>query len=358
MNPEDYGFVKIEIDDAQMNIERCYRYEKDSLVVAEISEDSGEQLLNRYLNERDVFGSGLSGSKFQNLDVEGLTTENAQCYQELLRMCQCRLLLLVWKLQDEERLLFLSHTRRVRALEFLDYLIAEFGLVKGNAECASGQISSAILSVQIADIDVKDALEYFLRMTVSYYEDCEWLEAATYGIVHNEEIARMTAYYKKKIAWAYVKSIDVVPEGELIRIKSLENESGMLMTADENTYIMIGCRGEVYNITKEKFERTYEVTEEELDIFEQMLDFLPAIERVSDGDYISLDDVARLCYPKQGTGIYACELSHRTKVFPANESTEYFLGRPGDYLAIRLEDFQDIYVIQREIFQQTYEERL
>lgn len=331
MKPERYGFMMVDVAKDELNIKQCYRYEKEAFVVAEVSCEDGDNLMNRYLGEQDAFDD------------------------EWLKALECHFLLLVWKSQDEDRLLFLSDTRRVRALEFLDYLIAEFGLVRGNAGCASGQISSAILSVQISDMELSDTMEYFLRMSTSYYEDCNWIEAAQYGVVHCDEIAHMTKYYKKKIAWAYVKSTDVVPVGEQIRIKSLENESGMLLTADEDRYIMIGCRGEVYDITREKFERTYEETNEPLDIFEQMLDFLPAIEKVSDGDYISLDEVAHLCYPRRGAGIYAAELERRTKVFPSNGNAEYFLGRVGDYMAVRLDDFTDIYVIQREIFLQTYE---
>jgi len=331
MKPEEYGFTMVDVVDDQLNIEQCYRYENDSFVVAEIACEVGDEMMNRFQGEQNEFDAGL------------------------LRSLNCHFLLLVWKSQDEDRLLFLSDTRKIRALEFLDYLIAEFGLVRGSAECASGQISSAILSVQIAALDLSNVMEYLLQMTVSYYEDCDWIEAKEYGVVHCDEIASMTKYHKKKIAWAYVKSTDVVPAGEQIRIKSLENESGMLLTADADRYIMIGCRGEVYDITKEKFERTYEATDEPLDIFEQMLDFLPAIEKVSNGEYISLDDVANLCYPKRGAGIRACELDCRTKVFPAYENAEYFLGRPGDYMAVRMDDFTDIYVIQREIFLQTYE---
>ncbi len=346
MRPDDYGFAMVDMANEQLNIKQCYRYEKDAFVVAQISCETGDALMNEYLGEAGSLGHMDSSN-------DKMTAER---HREILQALDCHLLLLVWKSQDEDRLLFISDTRRVRALEFIDYLIAEFGLVRGNAECASGQISSAILEVQISGMDLANTMEYFIQMTMSYYEDCRWIEAAKYGVIHCDEIAKLTKYYKKKIAWAYVKSTDVVPEGEQIRIKSLENESGMLLTADEDTYIMIGCRGEVYDIKREKFEGTYDATDETLDVFEQMLDFLPAIERVSDGDYISLDDVANLCYPRRGAGIYASELTSRTKVFPAHDSMEYFLGRPGDYMAVRLDDFTDIYVIQREIFLQTYEQ--
>ncbi len=343
-------FVLSDIKCNQLNIERYYHCEKEAFGVAEVSCAVGDALLTAYMERQNE----LSG-EFE--DASGVNTDCQveKDYNQLLKAMNCHFLLVVWKSQDEDRLLFFSDTRRVRALEILDYLIAEFGLVRGDAGCASGQISSAILSVQIADMELADSVQYFLRMVTSYYEDCEWVEAARYGIVHSDEIAKMTRYYKKKIAWAYVNSTDVVSDGEQIRIKTLENESGMLMVADENRYIMIGCRGEVYDMTKEKFERTYEATDEPLDVFEQMLDFLPAIEKVSDGDYISLDEVAHLCYPQRGTGIYACELQRRTKVFPTDGNAEYFLGRPGDYMAIRMDDFTDIYVIQREIFLQTYE---
>ncbi len=341
---EEYGFFEEKIDCEQFQMKHCYRYEKDSLVVAEISCETGNAWVNRFVNEE--------------MDLENLedaVLKNRDAAKALLQCMDCHLLLLVWKSQEEERLLFFSDTRTVRALEFLDYLIAEFGLVRGNVAYASGQIASAILEVQISNLETSNALEYFLYMTNAYYNDCQWIEAERYGVIHCDEIAQMTKYYKQKIAWAYVKSTDVVSEGEQIRIKTLENESGMLLTANADTYIMIGCRGEVYDITREKFERTYEATDEELDIFEQMLDFLPAIETVAGGDYISLDEVANLCYPKRGSGIYACELEKRTKIFPAKGNQEYYLGRPGDYMAVRLDDFSDIYIIQREIFEQTYE---
>lgn len=350
MKPERYGFTVVDVARNQLNIRQCFRYEKDSLVVAEISCEVGDAMMEQFLGAQERVGN--------EKDVTDVRNAYDLKVDALLQMLECHFLLLVWKSQDEERLLFLSDSRRIRALEFLDYLIAEFGLVRGNAECASGQISSAILSVQIADMDLADTMEFLLQMSMSYYEDCDWIEATKYGIVHCDEIGKMPRYYKKKIAWAYVRATDVVPAGEQIRIKSLENESGMLLTAAEDRYIMIGCRGEVYDITKEKFENTYEATDEPLDIFEQMLDFLPAIEKVTDGDYISLDEVASLCYPRRGAGIHACELERRTKVFPFNDNAEYFLGRPGDYMAIRLDDFTDIYVIQREIFQQTYEDSL
>ena len=36
--------------------------------------------------------------------------------------------------------------------------------------------------------------------------------------------------------------------------------------------------------------------------------------------------------------------------------TMYMAGKPGDYMAIRMDDLHDIYVIEHDIFKQTYEQ--
>lgn len=336
MREEIYGFTK------QQNIDfpgiiQCCRYAEEGLVVAEIAEELSAPLSARIMEA-------------------GLLEDSMGDYERYLQELDCHFLLFVWREQEEERLYFFSDTKRVRALEFLDYLIPEFGLVNGEAHHAGGRISSAILKVQMSGMDLDNTLAYFLKMSASYFEDCQRIEAERYGQEHAEEIYQMKKYVKKRIPWAYVLSTDIVEEGKQFCIKSLENESGIVLTAGEEVYVMIGCRGEVYDMNQAKFQRTYEETDESLDVFEQMLDFLPEAELIPDGEYISLDEIAHLCYPKAGSCIYAKELEKRTKVFPAGESEEYYLGRPGDYMAVRPEDFCDIYIIQKDIFQQTYEE--
>ncbi len=336
MEYEIYGF---EIEDnriADGEWKGEYRYKKEAFCIVEAAGETAGQLSHQVLT-----------GEWKSLAAYG---------EMLLHKLSCKYLLLLWNTQEEEQLLCISQSRRVRALEFLDFMIPEFGLVKGTAACASGRISSVILQVKMAEQDITDTMEYFMKEADKYFRECDWIDAAEYTALHTEDIKSMKRYYKKAIPWAYVRSLDIVPEGQQISMKSLENESGLIITASPDTYIMIGCRGEIYDIAKETFLKTYEPTEEKLDVFGQMLDFLPAVETVPEGSYISLDEMAHLCYPKAGAGIYARELTCRTKIFPADKEQEYFLGRPGDYLAVRAEDFCDIYVIQRDIFLQSYEE--
>ena len=228
-------------------------------------------------------------------------------------------------------------------------------MVKGDARYAQGEISQAILGVLVGQQEAAGIMDYILQKAAAYFQECDCVEAGSYVLENQKVLESMDIYQKKPVKWAYVRSLDVVEKGQKLRIKSLENESGLILAADEETYIMIGCRGEIYDITRTKFETTYEASPEALDIFEQMLDFIPVIETVPEGEYISLDEVAHLCYPKKGNGIYAKQLEKRTKVFSSRDSQVYFLGRPGDYLAVRSDDLGDIYVIQKEVFAQTYE---
>lgn len=321
----------------------CYRYEAQGLVLAQISREQAEL----FLNQKEVSGIGVWNEEW--LEEK----------RELMRRMGCHFLLLVWREHEEKCLLFLSDTKRVRPLEFLDYLIPGFGLVRGDDSCARGRVSSVILKLRMSSKDMsfkghEKSIDYIMDMIVSYFEECDWIDAAQYGTLHADEIRQMKRYYKKKVAWACVKTLDVAGPGTSLKIKSLENESGLIVTASEDTYIMIGCRGEVYDIDRKKFENTYELTEEPLDVFKQLMEFFPELKRLPEQEYISIDGYAHLCYPKKGSGIYARKLEKRTKVFPAGGAQEYFLGRPGDYLASRTDDLTDMYIIQADIFTQTY----
>ena len=111
---------------------KVYRYLEEPLVVVEVK---GEL--------RDFVAS---------VDLEHLREKE-----------NCQYMLFVADNQEEVRLFFSSGTREIRALEFLDSLIPEFGLVKGSAECAEGLISAAVLKVKMANVEISEVTEYFLK---------------------------------------------------------------------------------------------------------------------------------------------------------------------------------------------------
>lgn len=263
---------------------------------------------------------------------------------------------LLWAWDSEDiRVVFLSNDKSIRAIEFIDYLVGTYAMVNGDAHNASASISKMFLKVLMSDIEVTDVKDFLKKKVRLYFSECQWIYADEFADEHRQEILMYPKYKKKVVSWAYVKTTNIVNKGEKIKMKSLENESGIVVTASDDLYIMIGCRGEIYSIDRTKFEKTYEVTDKNLDVYEQMLNYLPEVQACSDDRYITIDDLAYLCYPKKQKGIYATQLKTRTKVFNSQNNGEYFVGRKGDFMAVREDDLTDIYIIQRDIFYQTYE---
>ena len=257
--------------------------------------------------------------------------------------------------EEDVKLHFFSSDKAIRALEVLDFIAETYGTVKGDGDYASTSISKLFFDVMMSDCEATSIQECLERKIDDYYEKCNWIFAAQYIKSEIDNIMTSQKYKKKAIPWAAVKATDITGQGEKFKLKSLENESYLEFVASPDLYIMIGCRGEIYNITEEKFLATYRVTDEPFDIFSQMPDYIPEVQLSVNDEYVSLDDKAYLCYPKGNKTIYAKQIDCRTKVFSEHNKGEYFVGRAGDYLAVRADDVSDIYIIQREIFEQTYE---
>lgn len=263
---------------------------------------------------------------------------------------------LFWAEDNKDiRLLCYSNSKSIQALEFMDYLVQDYVLVAGDEKMAQAVLTPVFLQVMLTDFEAEDIGELLEKIVEKYFVSCRWIYAEEFVKDNLDKILEMPGYVKKKIAWAYVKTTDIMESGGQFYLKSFENESDLVLEASADLYIMIGCRGEIYHISREKFEQTYEASEERLDIFEQMLEYLPEVKRCKDGSFIPLDEMAHLCYPKTNGGIYAVALECRTKVFNPYNNGEYFVGRQGDFLAIRKDDLKDIYIIRKEIFYESYE---
>lgn len=73
----------------------------------------------------------------------------------------------------------------------------------------------------------------------------------------------MPLYNKKSILRCYVNVSDIkkdygLADEDVITLKTLENESGVALKAGGNDIIMIGSKGEPYNMPKMKFQELYQ----------------------------------------------------------------------------------------------------
>lgn len=316
------SFIKYTDDFKCDGVKTCYLHESESLAVVEI--------VDIYAHKED--------------NMEAIKTELGK-----------DMLIAVSKLFDSVYVYLLNSKKDIRALEFLDYVFDDFGIVKGNKGVSSGKMSLILLQAKLSELDMDAMLDFFLYRVDNYFKECDSIVSKTYVEEYNIDLKNMHLYHKKDIPWAYVKTTDVAPVGSKIRIKTLENDSGVIVESSDQVYIMIGCHGEVYDIQKSKFQSSYIDADKVLDVFEQMLDFIPAVEIMPDEEYVAIDELAHLCYPQKVYGIYAKELVKRIRVYSSEDVSEYFVGKPGDFLAIREDDTSDVYIIQHDILKNTYE---
>ena len=293
---------------------------------------------------------GRYGIKIEQVSLEKFSETDA--VEKEVQICN-----LFWTEQNKDILLsFYSSIKEIQALEFMDYAVHDYVIVQGDSHKAQAVLDAVFLQAMLMEFE-ESSIEGLLEKVVEkYLTNCDCIYAAEFAEKNRDRILSLSHYTKKKVPWAYVKTTDILQTGEKFYLKSIENQSRVLIEASEDVYIMIGQRGEIYHINREKFEKTYEASEEYLDIFEQMLSYMPEIQKYEDDEFIALDEIAHLCYPKISGGIYAIPLECRTKVFNPYNNGQYFLGQKGDYLAIRKDDLQDIYIIQKDIFQESYEE--
>ena len=139
-------------------------------------------------------------------------------------------------------------------------------------------------------------------------------------------------------------------------IRTLEGDVDM--TVDDDLIIMIGVKGEVYPNRREKFKKSYVVTDKPYCTDEIRTQcntaYEPTVHNRKTGEVLQLADYAKICISSGGTHIYAKELTERVKIFTAWDSEKYMLGTEGDFLAVRCDDKHDIYVVERDIFYKTY----
>ncbi len=237
-----------------------------------------------------------------------------------------------------------SCIREVMASELASFLADTIGSAGGHKEKAGGYILSEKLYTKYPSINV-DA--YFLNRIREYYDSFDFV----YSNNHNLDISMMKVYKKKPILLGYVPTTDIYPEGTPILIRTLEGD--VEINVSEQIYLMIGKRGEVYPIKKEKFQNSYSISDQPLSL---QIDYKPHVKNLITGDIIELKTFSSTCIPTGEVRIYARKTTRSTKVFTNWDKEGYMLGKLGDYIALRVNDKNDVYIIDAEIFYETYEE--
>lgn len=266
----------------------------------------------------------------------------------LLQVDQVNTCLVYNETEEGFKLSIRSCIKEVNASELAAYITRGIGSGGGHYEKAGGFISMRLYEAKYPTLH-SDA--FISNKLTEYFDSTEIIEARSYEI----DLSDMKKYQKKKIPLGYVKADEILPIGTPITIRTLEGDVDMMV--DEALYIIIGIKGEVYPNTKAKFERSYEIIEEQycIDDCTTRTEYIPTIRNRITGKTMIISDYAKSCISSGEIYIYAKPLEKRLKVFTAWDEEKYVLGIPGDYLAVRCDDLHDIYVVEKEIFHKMYD---
>lgn len=239
-----------------------------------------------------------------------------------------------------------SCVKEVNASELAAFLAQDIGSGGGHYEKAGGFIS---LRLYEENFPTLHAEAYFNNRMTQYFDSFDLIYAREY----QADVSKMKRYRKKSIPVGYVKADNVFPVGTPVTVRTLEED--IELTVDEDLYLIIGSKGEVYSSGKEKFERFYRPLDQRY-VQNEKLEYVPIIKDRVDGSTFPLTDYARVCVSTGNVDIYARELERGVKVFTTWEKDKYMLGKPGDYLAVRCDDLHNVYVVEREMFVKSYDE--
>lgn len=239
-----------------------------------------------------------------------------------------------------------SCIKEVNASELAAFLAQDIGSGGGHYEKAGGFISLWRYEENFPTLHTE---AYFNNRMTQYFDSYELIYAEDY----QADLDGMKQYMKRNIPVGYVKADRVLPVGTPITIRTLEGD--IELTVDEDLYIIIGIKGEVYPNRREKFEHSYRILDQKYRHGTEM-EYVPTIKDRIDGNTLTLTDFAGVCVPTGNVKIYARELTKGVKVFTAWDKEKYMLGKPGDYLAVRCDDLHDVYVVEKDIFDKSYDE--
>lgn len=155
-------------------------------------------------------------------------------------------------------------------------------------------------------------------------------------------LKELELYKKKKKNLHFVKSLNVKEAGEPVVIHTLEGD--VTVPAGEEMYIMIGAHEDIYPIPRNLFESKYEVIAERN---------LAEVEEVARRHGIDLEKVEG-CRLIRDSYVYARRMEKDFSVYTKHCNSELF-GNAGDYYTVTYEDPENVYIIQGEIMEETYE---
>jgi phosphoglycolate phosphatase len=247
----------------------------------------------------------------------------------------------------DDRIKFSVRTavREVKASDLTVWLAQDVGWGGGHREKAGGLISGMKYALLFGELQLTEFFTQRIKDYLSRYEviDCVNLSAAISQKLNLNEVRN---YRKLPVRLGFVPCRKLFAKRTKLQIRMLEGDVDI--TANEDTILMIGIKGEVYPMQKAKFEESYAVTD---DSFSLPISYPPTILDHETGTRIPLLEYAKVCIGGGGH-VSAVRLKRGVKVFTLWDAENYLLGNVYDWI-VRLSS-DDLYVVTADVFDGLY----
>ena len=246
--------------------------------------------------------------------------------------------------------------RKDRADELVHWLVRGMGNDGGGDRTkAAGRLPLALLREQYPDSDLLQAAGTLIYQRLDDYFSAPLRRldprAEGYEPDRAEEFCQTAAalYQKKRTPVGCVRAADLFPEGTEILLRMLEGD--IIKQVTPELCIMIGVDGEIYHTTETNLRKNYDLMDEVFPV-DNKTPWTPKVYHAGTREVKLLAPHARKCAAKEGARIWAGPLNCRLEVLVWGD---WHLGEPGDWLVCREDDHQDAYIIQKSVFERTYE---
>ncbi|MDR1731701.1 MAG: DHH family phosphoesterase [Synergistaceae bacterium] len=238
--------------------------------------------------------------------------------------------------------------RETKASELASWLARDIGSGGGHRDKAGGYLAGRKYADQFGD---RPLSLYFLAEVREYLDTCTIIDCAavTSPFSGDLNVKEMKRYRKLPVRLGFVPCHTLFEGHADLQIRMLEGDIDI--SADEETILMIGLKGEVYPAKYENFIETYTLTGERFAID---FSYPPKVFNKNTGTRVSLPDYAQACESSgEGGGcVLAMRLEKRVKLFTRWDTENYFRGDPGDWIVARSSD--DLYIVTADLFDKLY----
>lgn len=282
--------------------------------------------------------------------------------------------IIIGQIKKNKYVFLLSTTYMTRAgdlFRYLDKHLLHFEIENFEEGTDRMKVSSWYFTIlnEESGKEMNEPLKIDIEKTIDeYVASATVIDGRTYYQSNADEIRQLPLYNKKSILRCYVNVSDIkkdygLADEDVITLKTLENESGVALKAGGNDIIMIGSKGEPYNMPKMKFQELYQevakgnLAAEVSDEYEYVPNaFINGSEKAVD-----LLKYAYVCTSKKKNVVYAKKVTDGIyKVFSARiaGTNQYYYGVADErpfYLTVDKDDITSVHIIDADAFAKSYE---